>query len=499
MAKARRKQCLIISLLPLLGLMLLHFGTIPTKILQYGHLALSSKSILQTFRLGISSHDENVMLLKPMEDESKLLDFVLGEAIPSKIQLNYHLKGKLQAKRLTPLSPEVFSTTDSPPMVRSKTLHVPVHVGVHVPGKVASVRKEELDNSTEVSERHYFQASKPAMKSRDKHNKIPVHILIVTNRRSGSSFLGQFFNQHPNIFFQFEPLKLTEWKKEFYPDRTGYLRHLVKCEFNKTPYLVEFYNHEPLHRASSRVMTSPPLCNLTLSSQLRSEYKNMKCPPLETEPLIQACRKKHHQAIKLIRLYSISSLESVALDVGINLKIIHLVRDPRATYISKSRVPGANVTLELGKSLDIGISYLCRRINRNLDFVRSQPVWLQGKYKLVRYEDIAHDPQKLAEDIYDFTGLGQLPQEVFRWIQKNTLKSAIKPGHQKVNSYYSTSRNASQVPEAWRNQVPLKVVLRMQEICRKTLSNLGYLEVTTTKELVDKSKSLVSELDFKMN
>ena len=34
-----------------------------------------------------------------------------------------------------------------------------------------------------------------------------VNVIIVSEPRSGSSFLGQIFNQHPNVFYLFEPLR----------------------------------------------------------------------------------------------------------------------------------------------------------------------------------------------------------------------------------------------------------------------------------------------------
>ena len=34
-----------------------------------------------------------------------------------------------------------------------------------------------------------------------------VNVIIVSEPRSGSSFWGQIFNQHPNVFYLFEPLR----------------------------------------------------------------------------------------------------------------------------------------------------------------------------------------------------------------------------------------------------------------------------------------------------
>ena len=35
----------------------------------------------------------------------------------------------------------------------------------------------------------------------------PVRVIVFAVSRSGSSFLGELFNQHPSAFYSFEPLK----------------------------------------------------------------------------------------------------------------------------------------------------------------------------------------------------------------------------------------------------------------------------------------------------
>ena len=39
--------------------------------------------------------------------------------------------------------------------------------------------------------------------------KNQTRILIMTHHRSGSSFTGQLFNQHPDVFYMYEPLKIV--------------------------------------------------------------------------------------------------------------------------------------------------------------------------------------------------------------------------------------------------------------------------------------------------
>ena len=42
-----------------------------------------------------------------------------------------------------------------------------------------------------------------------------VNVIIVSEPKSGSSFLGQIFNQHPNVFYLFEPLRAVTVVKKW--------------------------------------------------------------------------------------------------------------------------------------------------------------------------------------------------------------------------------------------------------------------------------------------
>ena len=332
--------------------------------------------------------------------------------------------------------------------------------------------QEELDQET---------IAETLDKVSDKFDIKPTHVAIVTNRRSGSSFLGQIFNQNPDVFFHFEPLKVMEWKKEWYPNATNLIRNMMKCKFDDTPFLMDMYNHEMLHRESSKVLTSPPLCDL---SKIYGRLKPVNfCPKLTNDLAMDVCKRYKHVVVKMIRMYSISSLEEVLRDPALNVKVIHLVRDPRGIHISRAKAE--KKTLTLGTELDKALQYICRRMRGNLDFTKSAPMWLEGKYIRVRYEELAENPTEWAQKLYNFTGLGMVPKEVQHWINANTQSSR--------GDAYSTQRNSAMTAQAWRKDVTLDIVQRMQELklCHPVLSELGYLEVSNELELKNLSHSVV--------
>ena len=342
-----------------------------------------------------------------------------------------------------------------------------------IPKDNAQVKgQEELDQET---------IAETLVKVPNKFDVKPTHIVIVTNRRSGSSFLGQIFNQNPDVFFHFEPLKVMEWKKEWYPNATNLIQNMMKCKFDDTPFLMEMYNHEMLHRESSKVLTSPPLCDLT---KIHGRLKPVNfCPKLTNDLAMDVCKRYKHVVVKMIRMYSISSLEEVVRDPALNVKVIHLVRDPRGIHISRAKAEKKILTL--GTELDKALQYICRRMKGNLDFTKSAPVWLEGKYIRVRYEELAENPTEWAQKLYNFTGLGMLPKEVQYWINANTQSSS--------GNAYSTQRNSAMTAQAWRKDVSFDIVQHMQDIklCRPVLSELGYLEVFNEVELKNLSHSVV--------
>ena len=60
-----------------------------------------------------------------------------------------------------------------------------------------------------------------------------TRVLIMTHHRSGSSFTGELFNQHPDVFYMYEPLKIVNGgcsgtTKDL---RRELLRNFMNCNF----------------------------------------------------------------------------------------------------------------------------------------------------------------------------------------------------------------------------------------------------------------------------
>ena len=58
---------------------------------------------------------------------------------------------------------------------------------------------------------------------------------MQTNYRSGSTFLGQIFNQHPDVFYTFEPLYLFKDNSlDLLDYRMNVIKSILQCDFIST-------------------------------------------------------------------------------------------------------------------------------------------------------------------------------------------------------------------------------------------------------------------------
>ncbi|CAN0426321.1 unnamed protein product [Lampetra planeri] len=346
------------------------------------------------------------------------------------------------------------------------------------------------------------------------------HILIFATTRSGSSFMGQLFNQNPEVFYLFEPLYHvqatfvdTGLRFRHAVDRRSLLgayRDLLRNLFDCDLYFLENYirpaprDHETarlFRRGASNALCSPPVCGDTPTTSSSSSAARClrACGPLNVTLATRACHARPHVAIKTVRIPEVRDLRLMADDPRLDLKIVHLVRDPRAVLASRMLTFTEtfkawkiwNATGRMPYRLDAGqITATCDDFVRSARTGMSRPRWLRGRYLLVRYEDLARDPLGKAADIYRFAGI-PMGKAVTGWVMSNTR------GDNQLGRYkYSTSRDSAAAAEGWRLSLSYDIARYVQEACNDTLAQLGYRAVESADELRNLSISLVEERAF---
>lgn len=256
-------------------------------------------------------------------------------------------------------------------------------------------------------------------------------------------------------------------------------------------YLPEQHNVSEVFMWSySRALCSPPACPLTPHGEMSDQLEcQKKCDSRGLQGAKNACDIHSHVVLKAVRFFEIESLYPLLQDPSLDLRIIHLVRDPRA--VTRSREQSANafmkddaIVLENRHMPAAEGQYqvmqkICRshvRINERA--ILKPPPFLKGRYKMVRFEDMVRDPLGQINEMYKFVGL-EMTKQLGEWIY--TVTHGKGTGTKK-EAFEITSRDAADVSQAWRTTLPYNKVKRIQEVCKGAMSLLGYRAVNTEKE-----------------
>ncbi|XP_041851914.1 carbohydrate sulfotransferase 1-like isoform X2 [Melanotaenia boesemani] len=352
-----------------------------------------------------------------------------------------------------------------------------------------------------------------------------TNILILATTRSGSSFVGQLFNQHPEVFYLFEPLyhvqlallprlsqsrNLSE-RRVMLGAARDLLKSLYHCHLHSLenyiqPRPAQHLTDKLFRRGASRSLCSTPVCEAQLGPKEQSLVLSdegecvKKCGPLNVSLAADTCRAKRHAAIKTVRIPQISDLRALMEDPKLNLKVVQLVRDPRG--ILASRIETFRDTYRLWRlwratgrrphNLDLKqINTVCEDFFQSVSTGLARPHWLKGRYMLLRYEDLARFPLRKTRELYSFLGL-VLDHSVVDWILNNTRGSSDLSSRQKFTTVRDSAANA----ENWRVKLSFDMVVYTQTACQPLLGLLGYKTVFHPRELRNLSHSLVEDRTF---
>ena len=333
----------------------------------------------------------------------------------------------------------------------------------------------------------------------------PVHILILSSWRSGSSFTGQLFSQHPSDFYLMEPawhVWVTMYQNSAKVLHMA-VRDLVRSVFLCDMSVFDAYMSSQKKKSDlfqwekSRALCSPPACDFFSRNDIITAGNcRTLCGRYSFSKVEEACKTYSHVAIKEVRFFDLKVLYPLLTDPSLNLKIIHLVRDPRAVFRSRE-----NTMADLKRDSDIVVGSQKTKgemgpYNTMQEICKSHveiykagsqaiPSFLKDRYLLVRYEDIVRDPLGKAAQMYRFAGLHFTP-ELQKWVHN------ITHGKGKGEQAFDTgSRDALSTSEAWRNTFPFEKIEKVQSVCKDAMDLLGYRLVLSEEEQKDASLDLL--------
>ncbi|XP_045202965.2 uncharacterized protein LOC123556378 [Mercenaria mercenaria] len=204
--------------------------------------------------------------------------------------------------------------------------------------------------------------------------------------------------------------------------------------------------------------------NLRLSQTLQNPVveKNIQsCLPR----LIDRCRNATTRLTKYIRM-TMEMVEGLLDKVG-NLRVIHLLRDPRAMMDSQLRKNDMNV-----KSFPVfqrRTRYMCTRMNMDLDIAEKLKKSYPGQIFTLRYEDLVDDPLKTSQKLFNFIDIP------FTSADKKFITSTS----------IETVKDSKYRASVWRSHITSEHLNVVNRYCYKLYNTLGYISFEHISDVRD--------------
>ncbi|XP_076370502.1 carbohydrate sulfotransferase 1-like isoform X2 [Tachypleus tridentatus] len=295
----------------------------------------------------------------------------------------------------------------------------------------------------------------------------------MTYARGGSSFLGDLLQSHPDVFYLYEPLHYfgNEILLPQIPTSRKFLSDIFRCNFNNWDSFLIWAKQNMQYKNLQRNNRFWSACSV------KRNTKNC----YNAHFITSFCQRYLIKVVKVIRFSLNQVQEMLEKNKNLNLKIIHMVRDPRG--IMKSRLMEKEVSVWCQKSLCSDFKSLCTQISDDLTYGCEIKAKFPEKYKLLRYEDLAQKPLETAQDIFRFLGKESLPEEVVKFVISHTKVTKFPVTKEKLLWEYTTFRNSSATAVSWINELPFNIVLKVQSNCIDVFNRMSYNNLNTSSQI----------------
>nr|KAG5703751.1 hypothetical protein BaRGS_009549 [Batillaria attramentaria] len=312
--------------------------------------------------------------------------------------------------------------------------------------------------------------------------KTEVKLILLTYMRSGSTFAGDLFNQHPDVFYVFEPLRPIQ--NQIIRKHTG----AIFLDLNPV-----WQNADKQEKSLQTQVTKAYLDCRFGALNLRAFYDaSFLSVGKKTKPFID-CRRNHQGIMGILGCLPllqhpcaaarVTSLKTIRLSMeqaaslaksDPKVKVVHLVRDPRGTLRSQ-RIYGKFKPSET----DQFSKTFCKRVLQDAQVADKLTATYPGRVLRVRYEDLASEPLNFAEKMLGFAGL--------------TLNDGLRGYIWNITMAGNTSRgvlrnersNSTETSMEWRLKFDFNSTSTIDNNCREVYQRFGYLPLKTKRDLVD--------------
>ncbi|KAH3893701.1 carbohydrate sulfotransferase 1-like [Dreissena polymorpha] len=314
----------------------------------------------------------------------------------------------------------------------------------------------------------------------------PTKVIVLAYMHTGSSYTATVLEQHPGSFWESERLHylhessmgknarhgrtiqfLNGTRRDLFTDDyvelAAYTVHnLVNCHhWNLDIGTLDFYSN-PITMKHFEKSHDYFLC--IANGKVSEEFVQDRILPVERinsaqiekcyPRLVEQCRKSSLGVYKFIHL----EMRSVELLLkryeSSNLKIIHLVRDPRAMLDSHVRKNEMGIADNLTNFEDRA-KLICGQMMEDSIIGDELKQQYPGKILSLRYEDMLDQPITKVKEMYDFIRI---------------------PLSESVKKFVKESTHSTEFP-SWRRHIALEHLLLTERHCQTLLARLGYVRL----------------------
>ncbi|OWF43860.1 carbohydrate sulfotransferase 2-like [Mizuhopecten yessoensis] len=291
-------------------------------------------------------------------------------------------------------------------------------------------------------------------------------LLVIGYLRGGTTLMGELLALRNDTFYVYEPLHKFGDFRYFKPGYECSMNNETCRKSNRTDGQVldvirAIYNCDYSH-FQDQLRTFQHLKSRGIESLNDQKWK-MSFPECQgkwngcPKKYLSQCSKRKSIVSKVPRLSL--SLASTLLDTISHLKIIHLLRDPRAIMNSRTNLKWTPVP---GGALS-----LCNKMTDDyLESVKLKTKY-PGRLYTVFYEDLATHPLETFKNIFNFAGYKISANDHLHLAQRTASSKRSSPG----NTY---CRNSSSVAFAWKNRINNIVLNETNKACSNLYRLLGY-------------------------
>lgn len=270
--------------------------------------------------------------------------------------------------------------------------------------------------------------------------------VIFSSWRSGSTFIGDIFNNLPANYYDYEPFDaygVVQMKPNL--ENATFIRDLLSCNFSSHAAHAHIIkeNHWEFNKHIAGYCRKTEEEKLCKNSSFREEF----------------CHIFPRLNMKLVRA-RVSISERLLADSNLNVNVILQVRDPRGVHHSRKTFE----TCYRGPDC-YDMKRYCQYLVEDYLSAKELRKTYPKRFKVLRFEELALEPFKVTREIFDQFKI-EFDENIQTFLESHTTTTK--------GNHYSTYRDSKSVIREWLTNINMTEITQIQTDCELAMHLWGY-------------------------